>query len=123
MNAAGDLLLVGDGGVYKLTDPRHDDGVWSGLNTSTLQVREPFMVGYGANSHRLVVAAQDAGVAIQSVPNSPLYNAVQGFDGNIALVRDTDDMSFADRPVACITRASKVYLASAGWSWTAKELI
>jgi outer membrane autotransporter protein len=99
VDAAGNLLLVGDGGVYRLTNPLQDNGVWSGLNY-TLQNREPYQIAYGAYAKRLVVAAQDTGVAIQSEPNSPIYNAVQGFDGYVALARDANDASFFDGPVS-----------------------
>jgi outer membrane autotransporter protein len=93
IDAAGNLLMGSDGGVYKLLNPQNNpEGgtpTWTGLNTSTLQLREPFQVGYGANAHRLVVAAQDNGVAIQSAPNSALYNSVQRADGHVAVVSDT----------------------------------
>jgi len=93
IDAAGNLLMGSDGGVYKLLNPQNTPQggtpTWTGLNTSTLQVREPFQVGYGANAHRLVVAAQDNGVAIQSAPNSARYNSVQRADGHVAVVSDT----------------------------------
>jgi outer membrane autotransporter protein len=109
VDSAGNLLLVGDGGVYKLSNPQNDNGVWSGLNT-TLQVHEPYQIGYGAYAKRLVVAAQDTGVALQTEPNSPLYTPLQGFDGYVALARDVNDTSFADRPVS-VYYTSSYYIA------------
>lgn len=82
----GDLLMGGDGGVYLRTSPH--SGAWQGLSSSTLQVREPYAVAYGANAHLLVIAAQDTGVAIQSKANSPIFNAIQAGDGANAVVSD-----------------------------------
>jgi outer membrane autotransporter protein len=84
-DAEGNLLMVGDGGVYKRTNPQ-DNGVWSGFNTLT--VHEPFQVGYGANARRLVVDAQDTGVGVQNVPGGTRYRSVQGADGHAAVVSD-----------------------------------
>ena len=84
----GDLLMGGDGGVYLRTSPLTNSGAWQGLNSSTLQIREPYAVAYGANAHLLVIAAQDTGVAIQSKANSPIFNAIQAGDGANAVVSD-----------------------------------
>ena len=89
VNPAGNLLMGGDGGVYLRTNPLTNGGSWQGLNSSTLQIREPYAVAYGANAHLVVVAAQDTGVAIQSKPNSAVYQAVQPADGFTAVVNDT----------------------------------
>ena len=88
VNAAGDLVFGGDGGIYVRSDPQTSSGEWQGLNTSTLVVREPYEVAFGANSKRLAVAAQDTGAAIQSAPGSPDYSAIQGGDGLVAVVND-----------------------------------
>jgi outer membrane autotransporter protein len=88
MNAAGNLVLGGDGGIYIRSDPETTSGGWQGLNTDTLEIREPYAVAFGANSKRLAVAAQDTGVAIQSAPGSPVYFAIQGGDGVVAVVND-----------------------------------
>ena len=103
IDAQGNLLLVGDGGVYKRTNPQ-GVGVWSGLN-STLVVHEPYQVGYGANARRLVVDAQDTGVAVQCVPSpetpnctpgTSIYSSLQGADGHAAVV---SDRTFPDQSV------------------------
>ena len=84
-DADGNLLLVGDGGVYMRTNPL-SAGEWHGFNT--LSVREPFQVGYGAYARRLVVDAQDTGVGVQNTPGSTLYQSLQGADGHAAVVAD-----------------------------------
>jgi autotransporter-associated beta strand protein len=96
IDAAGNLLMGSDGGVYMRSNPQSDNGAWTGLNTSTLQIREPSMVAYGANAKRLIFAAQDTGIATQSAPNSALFNAIQGADGvNVAV----SDKTFANQSV------------------------
>jgi autotransporter-associated beta strand protein/YD repeat-containing protein len=84
----GRLIMGGDGGAFVLTSPSDGTGSWSGLNTSALSVREAYAVAYDAVSKRIVVAAQDNGVAYQSAPGSPLYNAIGGADGLNAAVND-----------------------------------
>lgn len=94
IDAAGNLLLVGDGGIYKLTNPQSGNGgAWTGLN-ATLGIRESYQVGYGAYANRLVVAAQDAGVALQKEPNKPIWTTIQGADGWVANVRDVIDPTY-----------------------------
>ncbi len=88
VNAGGTLLMGGDGGVYLRTNPLTNGGVWQGLNSETLDIRETYTAVYGANAHRIAVAAQDTGVAIQSKPNSSAYYAIQGGDGWNAVVSD-----------------------------------
>ena len=88
MDAAGNLLMGSDGGIYMRTNPQSDNGIWTGFNTSTLQIREPYAVAYGANAQRLIVAAQDTGIGIQSATGSALFNAIQGADGINAVVSD-----------------------------------
>lgn len=85
-DAGGRLIMVGDGGVYALTNPQ-GNGVWRGLN-ATLQVREAYTLAFDAVSQRLIIAAQDTGAAVQRQPNDPSYEAVHGGDGVNAAVND-----------------------------------
>jgi len=82
----GDLILVGDGGVYLRTQPQTSTGIWKGLNN--LSAYNSFAVGYDAVGKRLITAAQDSGVTIQSAQNSKTWNAVVNFDGVNAFVND-----------------------------------
>jgi autotransporter-associated beta strand protein len=86
-DANGRLIMVGDGGVYALSDPQGPNGVWAGLN-STLAIREAYAIAYDAISKRLVVASQDTGVAFQNAPNSAQYEAIGQGDGLNAVVND-----------------------------------
>jgi autotransporter-associated beta strand protein len=88
LNATGQLVLAGDGGIYVNSNPRNQ-GLWSGLNTSTLALREIYSIAYDGVSGRILVAAQDTGVAFQADRNTVAYNAVGAGDGvNAAVVND-----------------------------------
>ena len=81
------LLLAQDGGIYALTSPTTGTGSWSSLN-GNLQLREAYSVAYDAVSHRLVVAAQDNGVALQNAPLAQAGTLINGGDGIVAAVND-----------------------------------
>ena len=88
-DARGRLVLVGDGGVYVRTNPLGNDGAWTGLNTSTLQVTEAYAIAFDAVSKRLVASSQDTGTAYQRERGGTLYTAIGGGDGhNAAAVND-----------------------------------
>jgi autotransporter-associated beta strand protein len=81
----GRMILVGDGGVYARTDPLSDSGTWTGLNNG-LALRESYGVAFDAISKRLVVAAQDNGVAVQLAPRGQTFTPLAGGDGvNVAI--------------------------------------
>jgi autotransporter-associated beta strand protein len=86
-DANGRLVLTSDGGIYARTNPASNAGAWTSLN-GNVQTLEPYAVGYDAVGKRLIVAAQDNGVAIQSGRNSLLWNATHGADGVNAFVND-----------------------------------
>jgi hypothetical protein len=73
-DAAGNLILGSDGGIYLRTNPQ-GNGTWSGLN-GNLTVLEPYAIAYDANGHRLAVAAQDSGVSVQNSPNNPVFTVI-----------------------------------------------
>ncbi len=82
-DAAGNMILTSDGGIYKLSNPQ-GSGTWQGLN-GNLSAFEGYQVAYDANSKRLGIAAQDNGVSLQSAPNSTTFTAINFGDGtNIA---------------------------------------
>ena len=87
-DAAGRLLLGGDGGIYARSNPADSSGVWTGLNTAPLSVREIYVVAYDAVHKRLVVAAQDNGIARQTEPGGAAYDAIGSGDGTNAVVND-----------------------------------
>jgi autotransporter-associated beta strand protein len=87
-DANGRLIMVGDGGVYVRTNPQGTDGVWTGLNSSSLQLREAYAIAYDAISKRLVVSAQDTGIAYQATRGGTLFTAIGQGDGLNAVVND-----------------------------------
>ena len=87
-DASGRLVFGGDGGIYLRSNPTSANGIWTGLNTSTLSVREIYGIAYDGVSKRMIVASQDTGTAFQAGPNTPNYNAIGGGDGANAIVND-----------------------------------
>ncbi len=83
----GRMLMGGDGGVYALNSTASGLS-WTGLNTSALSVREANAIAYDAISHRIIVASQDTGAAVQDSRGSAGYTAVQPADGTNAQVND-----------------------------------
>jgi hypothetical protein len=86
-DANGRLILTSDGTVYARTNPQNDSGVWTRLS-GNISAFETYVVGYDAVGKRLIAAAQDNGVTIQSARGALLWNAVQGADGVNAFVND-----------------------------------
>ncbi len=83
----GRMILVGDGGVYARTSPLSDGGTWTGLNNG-LALRESYGAVFDAISKRLIVAAQDNGVAVQLQPRGQTYTPLAGGDGVNVAVND-----------------------------------
>ena len=86
-DANGRLIVTSDGTIYVRTNPQSDTGVWTRLS-GNISAFQTYVVGYDAVGKRLIAAAQDNGVTIQSARNSPRWNAVQGADGVNAFVND-----------------------------------
>ena len=80
-DAAGNLWLGTDGGIYMRSNPESSNGSWTGANTSTLQVAEVYSVAYDSLTKRFATAMQDMGVALQSTTGSPQWSALTGADG------------------------------------------
>ena len=83
----GRMILVGDGGVYARTSPLSDSGTWTGLNNG-LALRESYGAVFDAISKRLIVAAQDNGIAVQRQPRGQTYTPLAGGDGVNVAVND-----------------------------------
>jgi autotransporter-associated beta strand protein len=86
-DANGRLLLTSDGTIYARTNPQNDTGAWTRLS-GNVSAFESYVVGYDAVGKRLITAAQDNGVTIQSGRNAPQWNAMMGADGVNAFVND-----------------------------------
>jgi autotransporter-associated beta strand protein len=109
VDAAGNLWMTSDGGVYMRSNPQSDNGAWTGFNTSTLQVQESYSVAYDSLNKRLAAAMQDTGVALQSAPGSPLWKALAGADGatvviNSRFTANTSAVYFATDSLGTVNR-------------------
>jgi hypothetical protein len=78
-DAAGNLLLTSDGGVYSLSTP-HTSGTWRGLN-GNLQVFEAHNAGFDPNFNIYFAGHQDNGVTFQTTPGNTTWNTLFGGDG------------------------------------------
>jgi outer membrane autotransporter protein len=84
-DSSGRLIFASDGGLYVRNNPQ-GDGSWQGLNN--FAAFEPYKIAFDANSKRLVVAAQDNGVSLQSLPGRNLYSPIGAGDGLNAEIND-----------------------------------
>jgi hypothetical protein len=72
-DANGRMIVTSDGTIYTRTNPQSDTGVWTRLS-GNISAFEVSRVAYDAVGKRLITAAQDNGVTIQSSRNAPLWN-------------------------------------------------
>ena len=77
------------------TNPGDATGKWTGLNSSTLALREIYGIAYDGISNRLTVASQDTGTATQTTPRSAGYTAIGQGDGFNAIVERDEDVQAA----------------------------
>jgi photosystem II stability/assembly factor-like uncharacterized protein len=85
-DAAGNLLVGDDGGVYRLVNPdgtAPTDRYWVSAN-GTLQNTEFYSVAYDSIDHIVIGGAQDNGMAIQPQPGQAAWN--QGFYSDVSSV-------------------------------------
>ena len=85
-DANGNILEVGDGGIYRRTSPKDNTGDWFGL-VGSLQVTELHDIAYDANSKIILGGAQDNGFAQQSATGSPGWAEISQGDGGDAEAR------------------------------------
>ncbi len=81
-DAAGNLIEVSDGGIYRRTQPRSNQGDWYSLN-GTLQVTELHDIAYDAVSNILVGGSQDNGSVQQLSPSSKVWEQIPVLDQSI----------------------------------------
>lgn len=80
LDAAGNLLLIADGGIYRRTDPRSNSGSWSSIN-GNLQVSEVHDVAYDPMFHVVMAATQDNGTQRQVAPGQLRSEVIENSDG------------------------------------------
>jgi hypothetical protein len=79
-DAAGDLIEVDDGGIYRRTNPQDNTGDWFSLN-GNIQTTEFHDVAYDVISKIIIGGAQDTGTSEQITPGGSTWRSVSTADG------------------------------------------
>lgn len=87
-NAAGELIEVDDGGIYKRSAPRSDIGDWFSLN-GDLAVTEHHNGSYDSFSEVSFSGNQDNGTTFQSVPSATIWELLLSGDGGDVQIDDS----------------------------------
>ncbi|MFM9962902.1 MAG: Calx-beta domain-containing protein [Planctomycetaceae bacterium] len=95
-DAAGNLIEVDDGGIFRRTSPRTNTGDWFSIG-SNLQVAEFHDVTYDTNSNIIFGGLQDNGTPIQLTPGSTVWRALQTADGGDTAVDTISQPGFSIR--------------------------
>ena len=90
-DAAGNLIEVDDGGVYRRTSPQDNTGDWFAL-TGSLQVTEIHDIAYDSLSDVVITGNQDTGTTQQPTAGATLWESVATANGGDVVV---DDVSLA----------------------------
>jgi photosystem II stability/assembly factor-like uncharacterized protein len=88
IDAAGNLIEVDDGGIYKRTLPRSNRGDWASLN-GDLQTTEMHDVAYDSNANIVFSGDQDTGTPMQLRPGRAKWEEWLQADGGDVVVDDT----------------------------------
>ncbi len=86
-DAAGNLVQVDDGGIYKRTQPASTAGTWLSLN-GDLQTTEYHGIAWDSLSDRVIGGAQDTGTTQLRTPGSPIFDSLSTGDGGDVAVDD-----------------------------------
>ena len=95
-DAAGNLLEVDDGGVYRRTVPESNGGDWFSIN-GNLQSTENHSMAWDSNADIVQAGAQDTGTPVQTVPAGPRWFSVSTADGGDVMADDESSPGFASR--------------------------
>ena len=101
-DAAGNLIEGNDGGIYRRSSPRTNQGDWFSIN-GNLQVTEIHDIAYDAKSNILIAGNQDTGTVQQQTPSSLTWEQVPVWDQDIvaqvlrAAVGDGGDVAVDDQ--------------------------
>ena len=115
-DSAGNMILTEDAGIYLRTSPQTTAGAWTGMNVSSLSMREGYAVAYDSVGKRLVISAQDTGTAYQQDPGGLTYDAIGAGDGVNAVV---NDRTLASAGRSAIYTSSQGLAALTRWTYNA----
>ena len=86
--AAGNLLMGCDGGIYRRNLPRSKTGDWTSAD-GNLAITEFHSIAYDGNFNVAMGGAQDNGVTYQTFPNAPTWPEIAGGDGGKVAIDDS----------------------------------
>jgi photosystem II stability/assembly factor-like uncharacterized protein len=92
----GNLIETDDGGIYKRTRPRSDQGDWFSLN-GDLQSAEQHDVAYDSNANIVFSGNQDTGTPFQQRKSKTQWETWMQADGGDVLVDDTSTPALSTR--------------------------
>lgn len=95
-DAAGNLIQVDDGGIYKRTQPATSAGTWLSIN-GDLQTTEYHGIAWDAVSNRVIGGAQDTGTTQLRNPGSPIFDSLSTGDGGDVVVEDRSSTTSSTR--------------------------
>jgi len=95
-DAAGNLIEVDDGGIYKRTSPQLGSGDWFSIN-GDLQSTEYHGIAYDQVSGIVFGGAQDTGSTEQVAPGSKTFRSISTADGGDVAVDDHSSASQSTR--------------------------
>jgi hypothetical protein len=95
-DAAGTLIEVDDGGVYRRPSPRDATGRWASVN-GNLAVTEYHGVNYDTVSNRVMGGAQDIGTTEQRTPAGGIFDSVSTADGGDTAIEDQSSTTASTR--------------------------
>jgi hypothetical protein len=95
-DAAGILLESDDGGVFRRTSPRNNQGDWFSI-TNNIQAFELHSIAYDSNANIVIGGSQDNGTGSQNAPASTTWNNVSGGDGGDVAVDATSTPGLSSR--------------------------
>ncbi len=95
-DAAGDLIEVDDGGIYRRTSPASNTGDWYSIN-GDIQVTEMHDVAYDAVSRIVISGNQDTGTTQQQSTGGLVWDSVSTADGGDVAVDDTSVAGLSTR--------------------------
>lgn len=91
-DASGELIEADDGGVYRRTQARNNQGDWFSM-VGDLQITELHNIAWDNTSNEAVGGAQDVGTPIQSAGTRNWVTLTQGDGADVSV----DDTSLADQ--------------------------
>jgi hypothetical protein len=95
-DAAGRLLESDDGGIFRRTSPRDNQGDWFAIDNN-IQAMEEHSMAYDPNSNVAMGGFQDTGTAREQVPDGLIWDVIGGGDGGDVAVEAISSPGLSNR--------------------------